>query len=78
MKATEIAVRRPVTTVMIYVALALVGLISLRLLPGNTAMTGTSSGRASAARAAGVRPGAAFHYIGARVAPFGALVGLAA
>ena len=33
MKATEIAVRRPVTTVMIYVALALVGLISLRLLP---------------------------------------------
>ncbi len=33
MKAAEIAIRRPITTIMIYVALALVGLISLRLLP---------------------------------------------
>ncbi len=33
MKATELAIRRPITTIMIYVALAVVGLISLRLLP---------------------------------------------
>ena len=33
MKHTEIALRRPVTTVVVFVALALVGLIASRLLP---------------------------------------------
>ncbi len=33
MKHTQIALRRPVTTVMVYVALALIGLVSVRLLP---------------------------------------------
>ena len=33
MRHTEIALRRPVTTVMIFVALSLIGLVSVRLLP---------------------------------------------
>ena len=33
MKHTEIALRRPVTTIVVFVALALVGLIASRLLP---------------------------------------------
>ncbi len=33
MKHTQIALRRPVTTVMVFVALSLIGLVSARLLP---------------------------------------------